>query len=104
MTSSLQVNSVFCGALREAIEAAVAAGDNDLGGVDVGRIFLEGLFMLRAFESYCTRQVRHCNCDIASEETDAFLPLLLCSYCIDLGSVKPGLRESGFQYTFSCML
>ena len=49
---------MFCGALREAIEAAVAGGDGDLGGVDVGRIFLEGLFMLRAFESYCTRQVR----------------------------------------------
>ena len=48
---------MFCGALREAIEATVAAGDSDLGGVDVGRIFLEGLFMLRAFESYCTRQV-----------------------------------------------
>ena len=56
--SMIQVNSVFCGALREAIESAVAAGDHDLSGVDVGRIFLEGLFMLRAFESYCTRQVR----------------------------------------------
>lgn len=59
MSSSFQVNSVFCGALREAIDAAVAAGDSDLSAVDVGRIFLEGLFMLRAFESYCTRQVRH---------------------------------------------
>ena len=46
---------MFCGALLEAIDAAVAAGDgNLLDGVDVGRIFLEWLFMLRAFQSYCT--------------------------------------------------
>jgi hypothetical protein len=52
------VNAVFSGSLREAIEACVAADDEDLSLVDIGKIFLDGLFMLRAYESYCTRQVR----------------------------------------------
>lgn len=54
----IQVNSCFSNMLREAVEAATERSDDDLCSVNVGKVFLEGLFMLRAYESYCTRQVR----------------------------------------------
>lgn len=53
----IQVNANFSEVLREAIEVAYDAGDEDLTTVSIGKLFLESLSMLRAFESYCTRQV-----------------------------------------------
>ena len=43
--------------LRSAIDDALSRGDGDFCEVDIGRVFVDGLFMLRAYESYCTRQV-----------------------------------------------
>ena len=53
----IQVNAHFSEVLREAIEMAYDSGDEDLTAVNVGKLFLDSLSMLRAFESYCTRQV-----------------------------------------------
>lgn len=53
----LQVNACFSNMLRDSIEEASMKGDSHLVAVNVGKIFLESLFMLRAYESYCTRQV-----------------------------------------------
>ena len=53
----IQVNAKFCEVLRDAIDMAFDSGDEDLTNVHVGKLFLESLSMLRAFESYCTRQV-----------------------------------------------
>ena len=57
----IQVNARFCEVLRDAIDIAYDSGDEDLANVHVGKLFLESLSMLRAFESYCTRQVRNFN-------------------------------------------
>ena len=53
----IQVNARFCEVLRDAVEMAYDSGDEDLARVHVGKLFLDSLSMLRAFESYCTRQV-----------------------------------------------
>ncbi len=53
-----QVNARFSSMLRSSIDDALSRGDGDFCGVDIGRVFVDGLFMLRAYESYCTRQVR----------------------------------------------
>ena len=54
----IQVNSAFSNMLKEALDIAVDNNeDDDLCSVNIGKIFLDGLFMLRAYESYCTRQV-----------------------------------------------
>ena len=54
---NFQVNSKFTESLRDAIEIAYEQGDEDLCTVRIGKHFFDSLFMLRAFESYCTRQV-----------------------------------------------
>ena len=53
----IQVNACFSAMLKNAIDASVIKGDADLTSVNIGKLFLESLFMLRAYESYCTRQV-----------------------------------------------
>ena len=53
----IQVNANFSEVLRDTIETAYDSGDEDLTTVQIGQRFLESLSMLRAFESYCTRQV-----------------------------------------------
>ena len=53
----IQVNSKFGETLKDAVDIAIEQGDEDLTTVNVGRLFLDSLGMLRAFESYCTRQV-----------------------------------------------
>jgi hypothetical protein len=53
----IQLNSRFTQILRDAIDIAYDSGDEDLTTVNAGKLFLESLSMLRAFESYCTRQV-----------------------------------------------
>lgn len=57
MLSFFQVNAYFSSKLRESIDEAIEKRDDDLLGVEVGKIFVDALFMLRAFESYCIRQV-----------------------------------------------
>ena len=54
----IQVNAKFGETLKDAVEIAVEHGDEDLAGVNVGKLFMEAMGMLRAYESYCTRQVR----------------------------------------------
>jgi hypothetical protein len=56
----IEINIQLTLLLKAALdEAAVAGQDEDLGSVNVGRIFLEiGEKMMSVFESYCTRQVR----------------------------------------------
>ena len=54
----IQVNNKFAEMLKEAVDSAVEQGRDDLTTVSIGEIFLESIGMLRAFESYCTRQVR----------------------------------------------
>ena len=49
--------NIYFKVLREAIEQTYDSGDEDLTLVNIGKLFLESLSMLRAFESYCTRQV-----------------------------------------------
>lgn len=56
----IQENSRFTGLLRDAIETATEQGDEDLCTVNIGKIFIDGMGMLRAYESYCTRQVNFC--------------------------------------------
>ena len=53
----IQVNACFSSMLREAIDFSLERDDDDLCSVSIGKIFLDALFMLRAYESYCTRQV-----------------------------------------------
>ena len=55
----IQVNNKFAEMLKDALELAIEQGDEDFTTVNIGAIFLESLGMLRAFESYCTRQVSH---------------------------------------------
>ncbi len=52
-----QVNSSFSQQLKETMDQAAAAGDDDLSSVDIGAIFLDALPMLEAFQAYCTKQV-----------------------------------------------
>lgn len=55
----IKCNVVFTEALKDSIEIALDEGDEDLCSVNIGKVFNsleEG--MLRAFKSYCTRQVR----------------------------------------------
>jgi hypothetical protein len=53
----LQVNSSFSQQLKESMDLALAAEDDDLSSVDIGAIFLDALPMLEAFQAYCTKQV-----------------------------------------------
>jgi hypothetical protein len=53
----LQVNSSFSQQLKESMDLAMAAEDDDLSSVDIGAIFLDALPMLEAFQAYCTKQV-----------------------------------------------
>jgi len=53
----ISVNSSFSALLKEAVDLAQVAEDEDLCSVDIGSIFLDSLSMLQAFEAYCTRQV-----------------------------------------------
>ena len=53
----VRASAFFADKLRHAIDDAIGAGDRDLASVAVGGAFLEAMSMLRAFESYCTRQV-----------------------------------------------
>ena len=55
----IQVNAQFSKVLCEAIEHTYDSGDEDLTNVNIGKLFLDSLSMLRSFESYCTRQVRY---------------------------------------------
>ena len=56
----IRENSTFAEMLRTAVNKSVESGDDDLTTEKVGAIFIESLGMLRAFESYCIRQVRVC--------------------------------------------
>ena len=57
----IENNVVFTEALKDAIEIALDDGDEDLCSVCIGKIFLKSeQTMLRAFKSYCTRQVSLC--------------------------------------------
>ncbi len=51
------MNSSFSQQLKESMDLAVAAEDDDLSSVDIGAIFLDALPMLEAFQAYCTKQV-----------------------------------------------
>ncbi|CAG9859199.1 unnamed protein product [Phyllotreta striolata] len=42
--------------LRDAVEIASEQGDEDLLTVNIGKLFLESMAMLHAFETYCVRQ------------------------------------------------
>ena len=53
----IRANALFSSLLGDSINAAVESGDPDLVSVRAGKIFLDAMFMLRAYESYCTRQV-----------------------------------------------
>lgn len=53
----IEVNTKFTEVLKDAIEIAQEQGDEDLGTVHMGKLFLNSLDILPAFESYCTRQV-----------------------------------------------
>ena len=53
----IRANALFSSLLGDSINAAVETGDPDLVSVRAGKIFLDAMFMLRAYESYCTRQV-----------------------------------------------
>ena len=55
----IQVNAKFGQTLKDAVDIAAEHGDDDLAGVNVGKLFMEAMGMLRAYESYCTRQVNY---------------------------------------------
>ena len=58
----IENNAAFTEALKDAIDIALDDGDEDLCSVCIGKIFLKNeLKMLRAFKSYCTRQVKKTN-------------------------------------------
>ena len=58
MEELLEVSRQLTSRLKEALETALNAGDDDLLSVSIGDAFLDGLDnMLRAFETYCTKQV-----------------------------------------------
>ncbi|TRY62219.1 hypothetical protein TCAL_03186 [Tigriopus californicus] len=73
----IQVNSCFAGMLKTAIDTSVEQNDEDLCCVNVGRIFLEALFMLRAYESYCTRQATASNLLASLEKERELLKIFL---------------------------
>ena len=51
-------NARFTERLRDSLEIAIEAGDEDLLTVNLGKLFLGASHMLHAFETYCLRQVR----------------------------------------------
>ena len=53
----IQVNTSFTVKLKEAIEHAAVAEDEDLCTVKIGSLFIHAMPMLQAFEAYCTKQV-----------------------------------------------
>ena len=69
------MNSKFTESLRDAIEIAYEQGDEDLCTVRIGKHFFDSLFMLRAFESYCTRQV---NTLTEKNMSSLFGPFCIC--------------------------
>ena len=54
----IQVNNKFAKMLKDAVDSTLDQGEEDFQNVHIGAIFLESIGMLRAFESYCTRQVQ----------------------------------------------
>ena len=54
----IQVNNKFAEMLKTALDVAIEQGEDDFTTVNIGAIFLDSIGMLRAFESYCTRQVK----------------------------------------------
>ena len=57
----IQVNDKFARRLKDGLESSQEQGEEDLTKVNIGETFLESIGMLRAFESYCTRQVKRQN-------------------------------------------
>ena len=53
----IQVNTSFSDKLKEALDEAAGAGDDDLLSVQIGILFINAMPMLQAFEAYCTKQV-----------------------------------------------
>ena len=54
----IQVNNKFAKMLKDAVNSTLEQGEEDFQSIRIGAIFLESIGMLRAFESYCTRQVK----------------------------------------------
>ena len=54
----IQVNNKFAKMLKDAVSSTLDQGEEDFQNIHIGAIFLESIGMLRAFESYCTRQVK----------------------------------------------
>merc|ERR1711878_108359 len=52
----IQVNNKFAKMLKDAMNSSLDQGEEDFQSIRIGAIFLESIGMLRAFESYCTRQ------------------------------------------------
>eukprot|EP00090_Calanus_glacialis_P035526 TRINITY_DN6063_c0_g1_i1.p1 TRINITY_DN6063_c0_g1~~TRINITY_DN6063_c0_g1_i1.p1 ORF type:complete len:1713 (-),score=279.68 TRINITY_DN6063_c0_g1_i1:339-4958(-) len=52
----IQVNTSFTVKLKEALDQASAAEDEDLCTVKIGSLFIHAMPMLQAFEAYCTKQ------------------------------------------------
>ena len=60
MDELTESNRRFNARLKDAVEAALGEGDDDLCSVHVGRMFVRAEEdMMAAFKSYCTRQVSH---------------------------------------------
>ena len=57
----IQVNNKFAKMLKDAVNSTLEQGEEDFQSIRIGAIFLESIGMLRAFESYCTRQVKTIN-------------------------------------------
>eukprot|EP00095_Tigriopus_kingsejongensis_P006708 maker-scaffold25_size650667-snap-gene-4.14 protein:Tk06708 transcript:maker-scaffold25_size650667-snap-gene-4.14-mRNA-1 annotation:"myosin-m heavy chain-like" len=73
----IQVNSCFTGMLKTAIDTSLEQNDEDLCCVNAGKIFLDALFMLRAYESYCTRQATASNLLATLEKERELLKIFL---------------------------
>ena len=85
----IQVNAKFSDLLRDSVYSAFDSGDEDLTSVHVGKLFIDSLSMLRAFESYCTRQVLFFTVT-KSDETWTFFNLVV----LQQPGITPGFARS----------
>ena len=80
------MNTSFCQRLKEAVDLSSTTGDEELTGVNVGRIFIQAMPML---------QVESCSCSKLGPEThqiDLRRLVGLCSFAYAYSRLLAGLR------------
>ena len=86
-----QVNTSFCQRLKEAVDLSSTTGDEELTGVNVGRIFIQAMPMLQVKSCSCSKQAPKC-LKIDLSHIVLMLICLLTTACRRLRRTAPSRR------------